>query len=302
MIKNFDQLIQKAKSLKGSRIAVAEAADADVLSAVENARKNGLADAILVGDRAAIEAACHGLGIDPANYEIIHSDDKAQSCALAAGQVTCGKAAALMKGLVDTSLILKAVLNKDAGLRTGRTLSLVSLFQVPGYDRLLLLTDPAICLAPDMQQKSEIIQNAVAAAHRLGLERPMVAPLCAVEKLNPKMPATVDADELRQMNEAGDITGCYVSGPVSLDIAVSADAAKHKGYTGPIGGKADILLVPDIEAGNMLYKSMTCFAGAKCAGVVAGAKCPVILTSRADSDETKFYSIAASLVLAERKM
>ncbi|MDL2248305.1 bifunctional enoyl-CoA hydratase/phosphate acetyltransferase [Tyzzerella sp. OttesenSCG-928-J15] len=299
MINNFEQLVNEAKKGEKKKIAVAAAADLDVLSAVENARKNGIANAILVGDEPKLKEIAAENNIDLANYEIVHAAEKAEAASLAAKLVAEGKAQVLMKGLVDTSIFLKAVLDKEIGLRTGKLITQTTLFEVDGFDDFVYVSDPAITMDPDVAQKKDIIENAVHVAHKLGHECPMVAPICAVEKFNPKMQATVDAQELHEMNERGEITGCYVSGPVSLDVAVSKESAKHKGFTDKIGGSANILLMDDIEAGNVLYKSIIYFAKGKCAGVVSGAKCPIILTSRADSDISKFYSIATAMLISE---
>jgi len=298
MIKNFEQLLKEAAKAKGKKIAVAAAADSDVLLAVENARKNGIAEAILIGDKAEINKIAAKNNIYIGNYEVINSLDSAESALIAAKQVAEGKASVMMKGLVDTGVFLKAVLDKEIGLRTGRLITQTTVFEIPGRDEFIFITDPAITLAPDLAQKKDIIENALIVAHKLGYENPMVAPVCAVEKFNPKMQATVDAKELHEMNERGEIKGCYISGPVSLDIAISKEAASHKGYTDKIGGAANILLMDDIESGNVLYKSIVYLAGGVGAGVVMGAKCPIVLTSRADSDVSKFYSIAVAMLIS----
>jgi len=299
MIKNFEQLLKEATKSSGKKIAVAAAADADVLSAVENARKQGIAGAILIGDEPEIKRIAEANNIDTTNYEIIHSVDNAESSLIAARQVAEGNASVMMKGLVDTSVFLKAVLDKEIGLRTGKLITQVTVFEIPGRDQFILISDPAITLAPDVAQKKDIIENACVVAHKLGYEIPMVAPVCAVEKLNPKMQATLDAQELHEMNVRGELVNCYVSGPISLDVAISTEAAAHKGYTDKIGGAANILLMDDIESGNVLYKSVVYFAGGIGAGVVMGAKCPIILTSRADSDVSKFYSIATAVLISD---
>jgi phosphate butyryltransferase len=206
-----------------------------------------------------------------------------------------------MKGLVDTSVILKAVLDEKIGLRTGNVLSHVAVFDVPGYDRLFYVTDAAMNIAPNLEQKKQIIENCVQVANALGNDNPKVAVLAAVEKVNPKMQATLDAAELIKMNETGELKGCTLGGPFALDNAISVEASKHKGITHPVAGHADILMVPVIEAGNMLYKSMVFFARAKNAGILVGAKAPVVLTSRADSDEAKLNSIAIGVLMASKK-
>ena len=207
----------------------------------------------------------------------------------------------VMKGLVDTSIILKAVLNKEIGLRTGNILSHVAVFDIEGYDRLFFVTDAAMNLAPNIQEKKQIIENSCQVARALDIEVPKVALICAKEKVNPKMKDTVEAKELEDMYLRGEITGCMVGGPFALDNAVSEEAAKHKGMDHPIAGKADVLVVPDIEAGNVLYKSISYFAKCESAGLIVGAKAPIILTSRADSDKTKLNSIALGVLASTQK-
>lgn len=190
---------------------------------------------------------------------------------------------------------MKAVLNKEYGLRTGNVLSHVAVFEVPGFNRPILMTDAAMNIAPDLQQKAQIVQNAVAIAKKLGIETPKVAPLAAVEVVNPVMQATVDAAALTMMNSRGQITGCIIDGPLALDNAVSVLAAEHKGLQSEVAGNADILLVPAIEVGNVLYKSLVYFAQAKVGAVIAGARVPIVLTSRADKAQSKLYSLALAL-------
>lgn len=292
MIRFLDSL--KTAPAHKHTLAVAVAQDAEVLSAVEAARRCGLADAILVGDEASIRQVALGqnLSLDP--YTILHEEDKAEACKKAVSLVHNGQADVLMKGLVDTSVVLKAVLNPDYGLRTGRLLSHVAVFEVPNFDRLLLLTDAAMNIAPAVEEKKQILLNAVDVAHALGDPEPIAACVCAVEKVNPKMSATVDAAALAQ----AELPGCQVVGPLALDNAISPQAAHHKGITDPRAGHANILLMPDIEAGNIMYKSLVFLAGAKNAGMIVGAKAPIVLTSRADSDETKLNSIALALYVA----
>lgn len=298
MIKSFDEILKVARERGPKTIAVAVAQDAEVLSAVNSARTMGIAEAVLVGDREEIAGAARECGVDIGKFEVLDIKDKSEACRRAVELVSTGKAHIVMKGLVDTSVILKAVLDEKIGLRTGNVLSHVAVFDVPGYDRLFYVTDAAMNIAPDLQQKKQIIENAVQVANALGNDNPKVAMLAAVEKVNPKMQATVDAAEIVRMNEAGELKGCVVGGPFALDNAVSVEASKHKGITHPVAGYADILMVPVIEAGNMLYKSMVFFARAKNAGIIVGAKAPVVLTSRADSDEAKLNSIAIGTLMA----
>ena len=298
MIRTFDEIVKVAKEKGPRTLAVAAADDADVLSAVSAAKDLGIAEAILVGDKEGIEKAAAEKDIDLSGFEILHEADKVEACKKAVSLISEGKAHLVMKGLVDTSIILRAILEEKAGLRTGNVLSHVAVFEVEGYDRLFYVTDAAMNIAPDLKQKKQIIQNSVKVAHALGNDEPKVAVLAAVEKVNPKMEATVDADKLVKMYEAGEIQGCTIGGPFALDNAVSIEASKHKGIDHPIAGNADILMVPVIEAGNMLYKSMVYFANAKIAGIIVGAKVPIVLTSRADSDEAKLNSIAIGVLMA----
>lgn len=300
MIYSFHELVDSVKNA-GRRIAVAVAQDAEVLIAVRKAADLGIVHPILVGEEAQIKSIAAELNISLSGMEIINEADKVEACRKAVKLVHDGDADVVMKGIVDTSVILKAVLDKDIGLRESPVLSHVALFGVEGFDRLLYITDAAMCIAPDVEQKAHIINNAVKVAHALGNENPIVTCLCAVEKVNPKMQATLDAQELVERNKHGEITGCTVCGPLALDNAVSEEAAKHKGITDPNAGKADILLVPYIEAGNIFYKSLTYMAKAQNAGMIVGAKAPVVVTSRADSDETKLNSIALAIAVAANK-
>jgi phosphate butyryltransferase len=282
------------------RLAVAAAADPEVLRAVEDARRAGLADAVLFAGAAELRAVAAAEGIDLAPYRIVDLADPAAAAAAAVAAVRSGEAEILMKGLLDTAQLLKAALNKEAGLGTGRLLSHVGVLESPYYRKLLLLSDAAINIAPVLAEKADIIRNAAGLARALGIAEPKVAVLAAVEKVNAeKMPCTADAALLTQMNRRGQISGCLVDGPLALDNAVSAEAARIKGIGGPVAGDADILLAPDIEAGNLLYKALIDLGGAKGAGLVLGAAVPIVLTSRSDTAETKLASIALA-VLAGR--
>lgn len=301
MIKNFDDVLRIAAERGPKTIAVACAQDEDVLMAVNEAKKKGIAEAILVGDKEKIEEIANKKSIDLSGYEIIDIKDLSEASLKAVELVSTGKAHMVMKGLVDTSIILKAVLNAEVGLRTGNVLSHVAVFDIEDYERLLFVTDAAMNIAPDLMQKKQIIENAVTVARALDIEEPKVAVLCAKEKVNPKMPATVDAAELEKMNKNGEIKNCLVGGPLALDNAVSVEAAKHKGIDHPVAGYADILMVPTIEAGNVLYKALAFLARSKNAGVIVGAKAPVILTSRADDEEAKLNSIALGVLMAAKQ-
>lgn len=299
-MKNFKEIINFARERGPKTISVACCQDKEVLMAVEMARKERIANSILIGDIEKTKEIAKEIDLDLSNYELIHIEDLSEASLKSVELVSQGKADMVMKGLVDTSIILKAVLDKEKGLRTNNVLSHVAVFDIEYYDRLFFITDAAMNLAPELNVKKQIIENACTVAHSLDIEIPKVAVLCAKEKVNPKMKDTVDAKELEKMCNRGEITGCIVGGPFALDNAVSIEAAKHKGITHPVAGQADILLAPDIEAGNILYKSLVFFSKSKNAGVIVGAKAPIILTSRADSEETKLNSIALGVLMSAK--
>ncbi len=300
MITNFNDILKFAKERGPKTIAVAVAQDLEVLRAVNEAQKKGIANAVLVGNQDEIQEIASKNDIDINQYTIIDIKDPKEASRKAVELVSTGKADMVMKGLVDTSVVLKAVLDPEIGLRTGNVLSHTAVFDVEGYDRLILVTDAAMNIAPNLDKKKQILENAVKVAHALDNEEPKVAVVCAKEKVDPKMQATVDAQQLEEMNQKGEIKNCIVGGPFALDNAVSEEAAAHKGINHPIAGKADILLVPTIEAGNVLYKSMVFFSKSNNAGVIVGAKAPIILTSRADSDIAKLNSIALAVLMAAK--
>ncbi len=292
----LEQIIQEATQLPNKIVAVAAAEDHEVIQAVKMALGKQLAFFQLFGDEDKIKSLLHEEGLEGSDQlKVVDCQSAEEAASKAVQAVSCGDADVLMKGMVSTSTILKAVLNKEYGLRTGKVLSHVAAFEVDGFDRLIFVTDAAMNIAPDLQQKADIIQNAVDVATRIGVSSPKVAPITAVEVVNPNMAATLDAAALSQMNKRGQIKGCVVDGPLALDNAVSMEAASHKGVGGEVAGQADILLVPNIETGNALYKSLIYFAKAKVGAVIAGAKAPIVLTSRADSAESKLHSIALAV-------
>lgn len=300
MITSFDQLMEAARTGPRRKVAVAVAQDTEVLSALHDARQNGIADAILVGDEQKIISIAQQAGIDLGDWEIVNETDNVQAARTAVRLVREGRAQMLMKGLVGTADILRAVLDRDEGLRTGRLLSHVAILEVPAYHKLLFMSDGGQNIAPDLQQKKEIAQNAVDMARSLGIEKPKVAALSAVEVANPKMPSTVDAAALAEMSRTGELEHCIVEGPIAFDGAISAEAAAHKGMKSEIAGEVDVLLVPAIEVGNVLYKTLVYLAGSRVAGLIAGAAAPIVLTSRSDSHEAKMLSIAAASVIASQ--
>jgi len=299
MLKTFDEVLEKAKDYGPKKMAVASAGAEDVLKAVEAARNEGLTDSILVGDKKEIIRIAGEMGIDPGNYEIIDKIDKTEAARYAVELVRNKKASILMKGMLGTARILKAILDKEIGLRTNRILSHVYTLQIKGYDRLLTMTDGAMSISPDLKQKAQIIQNAIYYAHSMGIKKPKVAVVAALELVNPDMPATIDAACLAKMSERGQIVGGIVDGPLGFDNAISKEAAKHKGVESPVSGEVDIVLVPNIESGNIFAKGLVYLAEAVPAGLLLGAKAPVVLVSRSDTAQSKLYSIALGVLMSE---
>ena len=298
-IRTLGALLEYAKEVGPKKISVACAEDAEVMEAVENARKAGVAEAFLVGNADKIKEVTDKLGIDLANYEGVDEKGGEAAAALKAVElVSSGQAQIVMKGMVATANFLRGILNKEKGLRTGKTLSHVYIHEVKGYDRIFFIYDPAFNMYPDLKIKIDIIKNVVELAHAFGVSCPKVAALAAVEVVNPDMPPTMDAALLTQMSRRGQIKGCIIDGPLALDNAISPESAHHKGIKSDVAGYADILHVPNIDSGNMLAKAIVYFSENKTAGIVLGAAAPVVLTSRADSAETKLLSIASAVALA----
>ncbi len=295
----FAEVLAKAESLPSVTVAVAAADDKEVLEAVLDAKKHGIAEFQLYGQQREIEKIADEIGLTlTSNESIVDTTTISAACTEAVSAVREGKADVVMKGMVQTADFLRAILSKEKGLRSGKVLSHVASFEVPGYNRLIHVTDPALNLAPTLAEKVQIVENIVELCHSLGCIEPKIAALGAVEVVNPNMQATLDAAALAQMNRRKQLKGAIIDGPLALDNAVSLEAAKHKGIDSPVAGLADVLLVPEIESGNILYKSMVYFAKAKIGALVLGAKAPVVLTSRADTAEAKLYSIALAVVQA----
>lgn len=301
MIKNFDEVLEKVKAMKIKKVAVAVAQDEPVLEAIRDAKTNGIAEAILVGDKDKIAEAASKIDFDLNQFEIVHEPDDTKAALKAVELVSKGKADVLMKGLIETSTFLRAVLNKEIGLRTGKLMSHVGIFEIPNFDRLIFITDAAFNTYPDIKAKVDIINNSVKVAHAIGVECPKVAVVSCVEVVNPDMPSTMDAAILAKMSDRGQIKGCIVDGPFALDNAISEEAAKHKKVSGPVAGKADIILLPNIEAANVMYKTLTYTSNSKNGAILVGTAAPVIVTSRADSFESKLYSIALAVLVASHK-
>jgi len=292
----FGQIMDAACAAGPARFVVAQAADATILEALAEARKAGFARPVLVGRREEIEEAARERSLSIRGWEIVTASTPQETAAEAVKLVARGDGDILVKGLLQSADLLRAVLTKANGLATGRTLSHVGVFKFEESDRFYFVTDAALTISPDFQQKIDIVQNAVDLAHRLGIPQPIVAILCAIETVNPDMPATVDAACLAKMAERGAITGARVEGPLALDNAVSVEAARHKGISSELAGRADILVAPNIEAANILYKALIFFAKAEEAGIVMGARAPIVLASRSDSVRNKLYSLALGVL------
>jgi phosphate butyryltransferase len=288
----FQQILEQAKKAGPARFVVAQAADGTILEALAEARAAGFAAPVLVGRREEIEAAARERAVNINGWQVVESPTPAEAAVEAVRCVARGDGDILVKGLLQSADLLRAVLSKANGLTMGRTLSHVGVFRFAESDRFYFVTDAALSIAPDYQQKIDIVQNAVDLAHKLGIVQPIVAILCAIETVNPEMPATVDAASLSKMAERGAIKGARVEGPLALDNAVSVEAARHKGITSDLAGRADILVAPNIEAANILYKALIFFAKAEEAGIVMGARAPFVLASRSDSVRNKLYSMA----------
>lgn len=297
LIKNFNDLLEKAKSVGTFKVSVAQAEDEELLKAVKMATDIGLIDPILVGDKGKIEKTAKNVGLE--KFEIVHNANPDEVALEAVKVVSSGEAQVLMKGLVNTSTYLRAVLNKEYGLRTGRLLSLLAVYELPGYHKLLYCTDSGVNVSPNLEQKKDILTNALMALEGIGLDMPKVAALTANEMVDPKVASTVDAAGLVEMVEKGEIPKCIIEGPIAFDVAFAPHAAEHKGIDSKIAGDVDLLVFPNIETGNALGKSWLHFNKAKWAGIILGGSNPVILGSRSDTAEIKVNSIALACLTSK---
>lgn len=293
---SYDEIVAEIKNRGQVMISVAVAQDKEVLSAIKMVQEAGIAQAILVGDAALITPMLAEVGL-PDDIKIIHEQDITKAVQKAVSIVKRGQAQVLMKGLINSSDFLRAVLHKEEGLRTGRLLSHLGAFEIPGQKKLLFITDGGMNIAPTVEEKKEILLNSMLALQAMGIKEPHVAVLTANEVVNGKMPATVDAQALAQMSVAGQFPLGVIEGPIALDVAVSQDAAKHKGITSKVSGNVDLILVPNIETGNALGKSLIYFANSKMAGIVLGATHPIVMTSRSETPEGKMNSIALACLV-----
>lgn len=300
MLRHFEEVIARAKKIGPVKIVVAAAQDEEALLALKAAHDVGLADAVLVGDRELILPLLKLVGL-PEDTRVVHEPDVAKSALVAAAIVRETQSGILMKGLVNSSDFLRAVLSSECGLRTGRLLSHFAAFEDPNGEKLVYHTDGGMNIAPNLAEKKEILVNSLLALSALGVERPYVAILAANEVVNPKMPATVDAQALVEMGRLGELPPAVLEGPISMDVALSPIAAAHKKLTTQVAGKVDLFMVPDIASGNIMAKALIHYAKFKNAGVILGATHPVVMVSRADSADSKLQSIALACCIASAK-
>lgn len=299
MFRNLGEIVEAARTQGPVPIAIAAAQDGDVIEAMKRAEEIGLAKGIFVGDPRKISALAETVGLRIPEAQLVAEPDDALATRKAIALVRDRRARLLMKGKVKTSELIRAVLDKNDGLRGGRLLSQVIVFEVPGFDRLMLMSDAAINIAPDVEHKADICRNAIEVAHALGIRKPNVALLCALEFVNQDMPATVDAAAVTLMNRRGQLTGAYVEGPIAMDVPLSRFAADRKGIESPLVEQTDIFIAPNIEAANILYRAITYFAKGSSGGIVLGARVPLILLSRAETPETKISSIAIAILVEQ---
>lgn len=300
MFRNYQDVMDTIKNLGRVTVSVAAAQDKEVLLALKMAYEAGIAEAILVGDAAAIRPLAAEVGL-PATVRIVDEPDVVKAALAAVALVRQGDAQVLMKGLINSSDFLRAVLNQEVGLRTGRLLSHLGAFEIPHQDKLIFVTDGGMNIAPGLNEKKDILVNSMLALQAMGISEPKVAVLTANEVVNPKMPATVDAKALADMAAAGELPAGIIEGPIALDVAVSQEAAKHKGIASRVSGEVDLYVVPNIETGNALGKSLIYFAGGKMSGIVLGATHPIVMTSRAETPAGKLYSIALACLMNGKK-
>jgi len=297
-MKSFADIVGEAKKCPPKKVAIAVAQDGEVIEAARECQENGIADAVLVGDADEIARISSERGIDISDFEVIDEPDIDDAARKAVQMVHGGEADMVMKGAVNSPTVLKAVLDKNIGLRTGKVLSHVAVFESPGYNRLMLMTDAGMNIKPTFAQKVDMVKNAVFVAKSLKIETPKVAIISHMELVNPDMTSSIDAGMLCKMAERGQIKDCIIDGPLALDLALSKESARAKGVKSPVAGQADILVLDNIDAANVLYKALVFLGGAKITGLIVGASVPVILTSRADSSEAKLVSVAVGVLMA----
>lgn len=302
VLKNFDVLVEKVKNFpEPMRVVVAAAQDEHTLQAIKHAMEEGIAKPVLVGDKKEIDRLCAEIGLVIPEEDIYDVPDVDESAKRAVALIHEGKGDFLMKGKMETAQILKPAVNKETGLGTGRVMSHFVFDELPHYHKLLVTTDGGMMTYPTLEQKKQIIENTVDTLKALGYENPKIACVAAVEKVNPKMPETVEANELKEMNKRGEIKDCIVEGPISLDIALDKEIADIKGFDSPVAGDADVILVPNIQVGNILGKAITIIAQGNMAGFVVGAQVPIVFCSRGSSAKEKFLSLALAAAVSAGK-
>ena len=299
-VRSLDQLVEKVKSLPKKKIAVAFGQDPFTIESIAQAVKEGMADAILIGEKLVIESICTDKCIDPGLFEIRNNSDPVSSCADAVAMVRNGDADVIMKGLVGTDKFLKTVIDKEKGLLpTGAVMSYVGALDIPKYDKLLFISDPAVIPFPDIKQKIAMVNYSVTMANKLGIENPKVSLVSCTEKVNPGIPNTVTDAAICKMNQRGQFPPCVIDGPLDIFLSCDREAVKVKDVPTPINGEADILIFPTLEASNVFYKGLMLFAGAELAGLIQGTTHPVVVMSRSESAKSKFYCIALSCLMAD---
>ncbi|RKX84838.1 MAG: phosphate acetyltransferase [Spirochaetes bacterium] len=299
-LRSLDELVERVKSLPKKKIAVAFGQDPYTIESLSRAVEEGLAEAVLIGDKTVIESVCAEKGLDSGIFEIRHNYDPVSSCRDAVAMVRSGEADVIMKGLVGTDKFLKAVMDKEKGLLPrGAIMSYVGALDIPKYNKLLFISDPAVIPFPDLKQKTAMVNYSVTMAHKLGIETPKVSLVSCTEKVNPGIPNTVTDSIICKMNDRGQISGCTIDGPLDVFLSCDKEAVKVKGVPTPINGEADVLIFPTLEASNVFYKGLMLFAGAELAGLIQGTTHPVIVMSRSESAKSKFYCIALSCLMAD---
>lgn len=297
MYQSLDEIFKLAKTKEMKRIAIAAADDEETIKAAIMGKQEQLFASTLIGQQKIIEDLLVSLGENLKDYEIIDSQDNNESAKIAVSLVKENKVDLLMKGHLDTAEMIRAVVNKETGIAIKNTISHINLMEIEKYEKLVIMTDVAIAMTPTLEQKKDILENAVSVFNALGYKEPKVAAVCAIEKINPKMLETVEANELKEMNQQGIIKNCLVEGPISFDIAMDKGRAERKHFMGVIKGDADIMLMPNLLAGNLLSKGLSIFGEAKAVGFVMGAQVPIVLTSRGALAKAKYQSMLACLAI-----
>lgn len=301
MIKSFSELLDQLKKEKEKRaVAVVAAQDSHTLEAVIKASQDGVVYPVLLGDKQEIQNIIRSLGHNAQDFEIRNIKDPEECAREAARLVTTGRINCIMKGKIETAPIMRVLMEKECNLRTGQLMSIVATMEVPSYHKLMAISDVGLLLYPTLEQKKALIENALVVFDALGIPMPKVGVMAAVEKVNPKMKETLDAAALKQWNQEGLLGGCIVEGPISYDLAVDPEAAATKGYNSPVAGDVDLMIVPDIVSGNLLAKVLTSSAGARTAGIVVGAKVPLVITSRSATMDDKYMSLALAALAGKK--